>query len=355
MSTYDCTVFQLHESAFWENFIKDALDDTVRVGRVSVEELTSWTIHPAAELGFIVCCLETEADIEAFVSAIRSARAKGGELSCLLLVKTCELAGSLDVSSDFDSFVCTQWKSASDLLSRAYKDHSTRIQNRAMKAFLNHSVDGYWIWDIKWDFVEWSDRMCEIVGIDPKNSRKMMADFREMIHPLDRDRVEQNIKNHIHQHIPYTNIEMRLKRVDGSFGYYTANGTTLRNNRGKPTLMVGSLTDQTSMQLVEQKLLDTQKRFTVLFHEMNDAAVLADIDSGIILEANQPAERLWGKPISQLVGSHQSDLHPPLMNDEARQAFSDHIAALMQNRRASIHLPIVRAMGLLCQRKSVPV
>ena len=117
MSTYDCTVFQLHESAFWENFIKDALDDTVRVGSVSVEELTSWTIHPAAELGFIVCCLETEADIEAFVSAIRSARTKGGELSCLLLVKTCELAGSLDVSSDFDSFVCTQWKSASDLLS----------------------------------------------------------------------------------------------------------------------------------------------------------------------------------------------------------------------------------------------
>ena len=161
--------FQLHESAFWENFIKDALDDTVRVGSVSVEELTSWTIHPAAELGFIVCCLETEADIEAFVSAIRSARTKGGELSCLLLVKTCELAGSLDVSSDFDSFVCTQWKSASDLLSRAYKDHYTRIQNRAMKAFLNHSVDGYWIWDIKWDFVEWSDRMCEIVGIDPKN------------------------------------------------------------------------------------------------------------------------------------------------------------------------------------------
>ena len=43
------------------------------------------------------------------------------------------------------------------------------------------------------------------------------------------------------------------------------------------------------------------------------------------------------------------------MNDEARQAFSDHIAALMQNRRASIHFPIVRMMGLLCQRKSVPV
>ena len=36
MSTYDCTVFQLHEAAFWENFIKDALDDTVRVGSVSV-------------------------------------------------------------------------------------------------------------------------------------------------------------------------------------------------------------------------------------------------------------------------------------------------------------------------------
>ena len=35
------------------------------------------------------------------------------------------------------------------------------------------------------------------------------------------------------------------------------------------------------------------------------------------------------------------------MNDEARQAFSDHIAALMQNRRASIHFPIVRADGVI--------
>ena len=120
-------VFQLHESAFWENFIKDALDDTVRVGSVSVEELTSWTIHPAAELGFIVCCLETEADIEAFVSAIRSARTKGAQLSLPLLVKTCELAGSLDVSSDF--IICLQTvKSAS-----IYSLERTKITPRVSK------------------------------------------------------------------------------------------------------------------------------------------------------------------------------------------------------------------------------
>ena len=60
-------------------------------------------------------------------------------------------------------------------------------------------------------------------------------------------------------------------------------------------MFVGSLTDRTLMQKVEQRLEDTEKRFTVLFHQMNDAALLADIDTGLILEANQPAERLSGE------------------------------------------------------------
>jgi len=78
---------------------------------------------------------------------------------------------------------------------------------------------------------------------------------------------------------------------------------------------------------------------------MNDAAILADIETGLILEANQPSERLWGKSISQLVGSHQSELHPPGLNEEARRAFEEHIAALMKNQRATLQVPIMRMNG----------
>ena len=99
------------------------------------------------------------------------------------------------------------------------------------------------------------------------------------------------------------------------------------------------------MQRVEQQLENTQKRFTVLFHHMNDAAVLADVETGLILEANQPAELLWGRSISDLVGSHQSSLHPPIISDEAKQAFENHIAALQKNKRDSIQLPILRPDG----------
>ena len=136
-----------------------------------------------------------------------------------------------------------------------------------------------------------------------------------------------------------------MQRADGSYGTYVANGMALRNQDGTPVMLVGTLSDRTLMQRVEQKLENTQKRFDLLFHHMNDAAVLADIETGLILEANQPSERLWGKSIAQLVCSHQTELHPPGLCDEARVAFEDHIAALMKNKRATIQVPILRMNG----------
>ena len=78
---------------------------------------------------------------------------------------------------------------------------------------------------------------------------------------------------------------------------------------------------------------------------MNDAAVLADPETGLVIDANEPAERLWKRSRADLIGSHQTSLHPEIRSEAARLAFENHIIELQRDNRASIQIPIVTSAG----------
>ena len=345
METYDCLVLDLEGASDVFALAQRALGDSAQVGRLAVADFFTLDIKADSEIGLVVFPVNGDSKLLPFQELVKNHRAGGANLSTLLVVDSHETIKNMPVGSCCDAMICAQWPSAEHLLRMAFRDHKLRSENRALKIFMDHSADGYWIWDIKRDAIEWSRRTAELLGLEPHRAPKTMCAFSALIHPLDKDRVKQATDNHFLHNAPYRDIEMRMQRADGSYGTYVANGMALRNQDGTPVMLVGTLSDRTLMQRVEQKLENTQKRFDLLFHHMNDAAVLADIETGLILEANQPSERLWGKSITQLVGSHQTELHPPGLCDEARVAFEDHIAALMKNKRATIQVPILRMNG----------
>ena len=345
MENFDCLVLDLEGYAEVFALTQSALGNSAKVGRLAVDDFFKLAVKEESEIGLVVFPVTRSADLMPFQTQVEKYRAEGANLSTLLIVDSQDTAAQMPVGSCCDDVICAEWPSAEHMVRMALRDHKLRSENRALKIFMDHSADGYWIWDLQRDIIEWSRRTAELVGIDKRQGPKNMNEFVALIHPLDQDRVDQAIKNHFMHHAPYRDVEMRLKRADGGYGYYVANGMALRNPDGVPVMLVGSLSDRTLMQRVEQKLENTQKRFDILFHHMNDAAVLADVETGLILEANQPSERLWGKSISQLVGSHQSELHPPALSEEAKRAFTEHIAALMKNKRATIQVPIMRMNG----------
>jgi two-component system sensor histidine kinase/response regulator len=70
----------------------------------------------------------------------------------------------------------------------------------------------------------------------------------------------------------------------------------------------------------------SEEKYHHLFENLNDAAFLADAETGRLLEANRQAEVLLGRPRDEIVGMHQSELHPPDQAEEYRQRFAVHIA-----------------------------
>ncbi len=345
MEIHDCMVLNIPGSPDIFELVKQALKGITEVALLEAKDFVNIETRKNSEIGLVFIPVDELTDLLPYEALAQSCSKQSAKLSVLLVASSNEVAQKIELADLFDGLICLEWSTSAALIRKAFADYKIRTENRALKIFMDHSVDGYWIWDIRRDRVEWSHRTSELVGLKTELAPKNMDEFVELIHLHDRDRVEQAINNHFLFHAPYRDIEMRLRQGDGSYGYYLANGMALRNNSDRPLLLVGSLSDRTLAKGVEQKLVSTKKRFDILFHHMNDAAVLADIETGIILEANQPSERLWGRSISQLVGSHQSELHPPSFSEDAKKAFSDHISALMKNKRATLQFPIMRLNG----------
>jgi PAS domain S-box-containing protein len=75
----------------------------------------------------------------------------------------------------------------------------------------------------------------------------------------------------------------------------------------------------------EEKLKESEEKYRCLFENSSDAVFIVDIETGIILDANKQAEQLTGQPRQELIGTHQSQLHPAEDAEYYRKKFQKHI------------------------------
>jgi PAS domain S-box-containing protein len=75
----------------------------------------------------------------------------------------------------------------------------------------------------------------------------------------------------------------------------------------------------------EEKLKESEEKYRGLFENSGDAVFIVDIETGIILDANRQAEQLTGRPSQEIIGMHQSRLHPAENFEFYRKKFQKHI------------------------------
>ncbi len=86
-----------------------------------------------------------------------------------------------------------------------------------------------------------------------------------------------------------------------------------------------TVVDITNLRFNEEKIRESAVKYRDIFKKVNEAILMADIKTGIILEANKKAEELFEIPANAIIGMHYTQLHPKEEADQYKEIFQDHI------------------------------
>ncbi len=94
---------------------------------------------------------------------------------------------------------------------------------------------------------------------------------------------------------------------------------------------------------LREELSSAHRQLEALFASIPDALIVANADSGTVEMANHRAEELFGRPVGELAGLHQSELHPREDYHSVRNGFTQ--AVENQHEDMLFETRILRADG----------
>ena len=136
--------------------------------------------------------------------------------------------------------------------------------------------DAIWDWTCSSDEVWWSEGIQALFGHDSKGSARTIEGWAALIHPEDRDRVMKSVADAMEQSVSKWSYEYRFQRADGTYATVRDYASIMRGRDGRPTRVVGALSDVTDRIELERQLMRTQRLESVgtlaggIAHDLNN-------------------------------------------------------------------------------------
>ncbi|MBS0248145.1 MAG: PAS domain-containing protein [Proteobacteria bacterium] len=113
--------------------------------------------------------------------------------------------------------------------------------------------EGIWDWNIETDVCYRSPHWKHILGYGESDAPTSMTALKTLIHPDERIAVDEALRAHLAGKAPYS-IEFRLQAKNGEYRWVQSRGKARRDADGRPTRMLGTLTDITERKKAEASL-----------------------------------------------------------------------------------------------------
>lgn len=168
---------------------------------------------------------------------------------------------------------------------------------------------GSWELDLESGLLTWSDEIFRIFEIDPERFGASYEAFLALIHPDDRDRVNEAYSESLKQHMPYE-IEHRLLFPDGRIKHVFERCETTDGKDGTPLKSIGTVQDVTEYVLALVEIRRLEQEFSSLAENLPDSVSRFDRQLRRIY-VNPEIERSTGMSRESLLGKTHIELGVP--------------------------------------------
>ena len=158
----------------------------------------------------------------------------------------------------------------------------------AEAAKLTHT--GSWAWDVRAQKVLYcSDEMFRIFGPNPAESLPTRKNFRQRVHPEDRDWVDKRFERSLRQRVDSFD-EYRVLLPDGTVKHINSSGHPILNEEGELVEFIATAVDVTERKLVELE----RRRLSSLVEQAAELMAIADLSGGTPIYLNKAGMKMVG-------------------------------------------------------------
>lgn len=256
----------------------------------------------------------------------------------MLEAQVSDLKNTSDGSEEKDSRQRNQHYLKRELFDLIKKD------NCIFDFFQRGALDGIWYWDLENPGHEWmSPEFWRLFGYEPHEMQHLASEWKGMIFQEDLEVAIDNFNKHCADpDYPFDQL-VRYHHKDGSTVWVRCRGVAIRDEQGRPIRMLGAHNDFTKLKEREQELKANEERYRALYNAIMDPVLVANAETGIIVECNRAAEEMFGRPSSELVGIHQGSLHPP--EDMTPEGITYHFKRNLQDSELTQEIRFIRPDG----------
>ncbi|MFW5924480.1 MAG: PAS domain S-box protein, partial [archaeon] len=184
--------------------------------------------------------------------------------------------------------------------------------------------DAFYVLDTDGRMVEVNESMEDLTGYD--RSELVGEHVSIVLSEADVEKGQQVIDSLRAEDGPRVGkYEQTIHTADGDARTCEIRQTLLRSNDGEIRGTIGTIRDVTDRREQEREIEALRRRYEGLFEAAPDPIFVADVDTGEIVEANTAAATIRDQPREEIVGLHQTDLHPDGEADRYRELFEWHV------------------------------
>jgi len=223
---------------------------------------------------------------------------------------------------------------------RAITELSARLQ-----LALSSSKIGVWDWDLGAQRVYFSPEWKEQLGYEDHEISDAYEEWEKRLHPEDRDRTLEALKDYIEGRSDEYALEFRLRHKDGSYRWIYTRARCQRDEHGRAIRIFGCHVDVTDRVCAEQALRESEARYRSLVERIPAITYIGALDD--------PASTLYVSPqIEEMLGFTPGDylrdpdiwrrhLHP----DDRERVLADRARSLERSEPFSAEYRMIAGDG----------